>query len=114
MSTTEVDDREDQTAEAEKEKARLQLEVKIDKPSACERHVTVTVAKEDVARYVKEGFDDLVPKAELLRDVWGYRSIGATRTLDAHACRLRKKLGPSRRPWVLNVRGVGYKLTEGP
>ena len=51
-------------------------------------------------------------KQELLRDVWGYRSIGNTRTLDAHACRLRKKLRGSGRRWVVNVRGVGYKLTE--
>jgi DNA-binding response OmpR family regulator len=51
----------------------------------------------------------VVPKAELLRDVWGYRSIGATRTVDAHACRLRRKLG---RAWVMNVRGVGYRLLE--
>jgi DNA-binding response OmpR family regulator len=51
-------------------------------------------------------------KQELLRDVWGFLSAGNTRTLDAHACRLRKKLGPSPRPWVVNVRGVGYKLTE--
>ena len=51
-------------------------------------------------------------KDELLRDVWGYQSSGRTRTLDAHACRLRRKLSPSPRPWVVNVRGVGYKLTE--
>jgi DNA-binding response OmpR family regulator len=51
-------------------------------------------------------------KHELLRDVWGYQSIGNTRTLDAHACRLRKKLEHSSRPWIVNVRGVGYKLTE--
>jgi DNA-binding response OmpR family regulator len=51
-------------------------------------------------------------KQELLRDVWGYLSVGRTRTLDAHACRLRRKLRPSTRPWVVNVRGVGYKLTE--
>jgi DNA-binding response OmpR family regulator len=51
-------------------------------------------------------------KQELLRDVWGYLSIGNTRTLDAHACRLRKKLRSPGRPWVVNVRGVGYKLTE--
>jgi DNA-binding response OmpR family regulator len=51
-------------------------------------------------------------KNELLRDVWGYLSMGNTRTLDAHACRLRKKLSASPRPWVVNVRGVGYKLTE--
>ena len=51
-------------------------------------------------------------KNELLRDVWGYVSIGQTRTVDAHACRLRRKLGVSGRSWVVNVRGVGYKLTE--
>ena len=49
-------------------------------------------------------------KAELLRDVWGYLSEGATRTVDAHACRLRKKLGGPR--WIVSVRGVGYRLVE--
>ncbi|HKP89124.1 MAG TPA: response regulator transcription factor [Thermoleophilaceae bacterium] len=48
-------------------------------------------------------------KAELLRDVWGYRATGASRTVDAHACRLRRKLG---RRYVVNVRGVGYRLLE--
>jgi len=52
------------------------------------------------------------PKEQLLREVWGYVSIGSTRTLDAHACRLRKKLSASARPFVLNLRGVGYRLTE--
>ena len=51
-------------------------------------------------------------KADLLRDVWGYISMGNTRTLDAHACRLRKKLSRTPRTFVINVRGVGYKLTE--
>jgi DNA-binding response OmpR family regulator len=49
-------------------------------------------------------------KAELLRDVWGYRSLGSTRTSDAHACRLRKKLGSPR--WLVSVRGVGYRLVD--
>ena len=52
------------------------------------------------------------PKEQLLRDVWGYLAMGNTRTLDAHACRLRKKLAGSARPYVLNLRGVGYRLTE--
>jgi len=52
-------------------------------------------------------------KNDLLRDVWGYLSIGKTRTVDAHACRLRKKLQAiSDRRWVVNVRGVGYRLTD--
>jgi DNA-binding response OmpR family regulator len=50
-------------------------------------------------------------KNDLLRDVWGYVTPGATRTLDTHACRLRKKLAGSGRPFVVTVRGVGYKLT---
>jgi DNA-binding response OmpR family regulator len=53
-------------------------------------------------------------KNELLRDVWGYLAMGRTRTVDAHACRLRRKLeAASSRRWIVNVRGVGYRLTEG-
>lgn len=52
------------------------------------------------------------PRDDLLRDVWGYLSPGETRTVDAHACRLRRKLEGGGRPFVINVRGVGYRLTE--
>jgi DNA-binding response OmpR family regulator len=51
-------------------------------------------------------------KEELLRDVWGYKLMGSTRTLDSHASRLRRKLSPSGRRWVINVWGVGYRLTD--
>jgi DNA-binding response OmpR family regulator len=51
-------------------------------------------------------------KAELLRDVWGYQSPGRTRTIDAHACRLRRKLlQAGAGELVINHRGVGYALT---
>ena len=58
----------------------------------------------------------VVPKVELLRDVWGYAAVGVSRTVDAHACRLRKKLsaGGGGRRYVVNVRGVGYRLLEEP
>jgi DNA-binding response OmpR family regulator len=52
-------------------------------------------------------------KEELLREVWGFRSIGKTRTLDSHASRLRRKLARgSGGPLVVNVWGVGYRLLE--
>jgi DNA-binding response OmpR family regulator len=52
-------------------------------------------------------------KNELLRDVWGYLSLGKTRTVDAHACRLRRKLQVvSNRKWIVSVRGIGYRLTD--
>jgi DNA-binding response OmpR family regulator len=53
-------------------------------------------------------------KPELLRDVWGFRAQGATRTLDSHACRLRQKLSARGDRFVVNVWGVGYRLIDGP
>ena len=47
-------------------------------------------------------------RGELLRTLWAYRSCGATRTVDTHACRLRSRLGGG--AWVVSVRGVGYRL----
>lgn len=53
-------------------------------------------------------------KEELLRTVWGFRSMGSTRTLDSHACRLRAKLAVDGDRLVLNVWGVGYRLVDPP
>jgi len=52
-------------------------------------------------------------KEDLLRDVWGFRSMGRTRTLDSHASRLRRKLDPENGRFVVNCWGVGYRLLEG-
>jgi DNA-binding response OmpR family regulator len=52
-------------------------------------------------------------KEELLREVWGFRALGRTRTLECHASRVRKKLcvAPDDR-FVVNVWGVGYRMLE--
>jgi DNA-binding response OmpR family regulator len=53
-------------------------------------------------------------KEQLLREVWGFRSLGRTRTLDSHASRLRRKLqSRDDGPFVLNIWGVGYRLLAG-
>jgi DNA-binding response OmpR family regulator len=58
--------------------------------------------------------DRVFTKEDLLREVWGFRSLGRTRTLDSHASRLRRKLqGMEDGPFVLNVWGVGYRLLTG-
>jgi DNA-binding response OmpR family regulator len=53
-------------------------------------------------------------KQDLLRDVWGFRARGTTRTLDSHACRLRAKLAHPDVQFVVNVWGVGYRLIDLP
>lgn len=52
-------------------------------------------------------------REELLRDVWGFRAICPTRTIDSHAHRLRKKLCVHGDKFIINVWGVGYRLIEG-
>ena len=70
--------------------------------SAKEYELLVALAEEPERVFRKE---------ELLRNVWGFRSLGRTRTLDSHASRLRRKLnGAGERAYVLNVWGVGYRL----
>jgi DNA-binding response OmpR family regulator len=83
---------------------------------------TVTVAQRDVQLSNKE-FSLLralaadptrvFSKEELLHGVWGYRTLGRTRTLDSHASRLRRKLDPEHSRYVINCWGVGYRLVDG-
>jgi DNA-binding response OmpR family regulator len=48
---------------------------------------------------------------ELLRDVWGFKYDGMTRTVDSHASRLRRALAcAGATGWIAAVRGVGYRL----
>jgi DNA-binding response OmpR family regulator len=70
--------------------------------AAKEYELLVKLASEPTRVFTKE---------QLLRDVWGFRSLGRTRTVDSHASRLRRKLAAdSSTPYVVNVWGVGYRL----
>ncbi len=62
---------------AEGEPERLTLDVKIDSPSACERHVTVTVSREDVDRYLDAAYSEMMSTAA----VPGFRVGRAPRKL---------------------------------
>ena len=59
------------------QKPKLTLEVQVDSPSTCQRHVTVSVSRDDIDRYCDEAFDELMPQAE----VAGFRPGRAPRKL---------------------------------
>ena len=75
--TSEAEPTESETEAADDADQKLTLEVKIDEPSACERHITVTIARIDIDRYLDDAFEELVPKAE----VPGFRVGRAPRKL---------------------------------
>ncbi len=45
--------------------SKLNLSVKIDKPSTCQRHVVVTVPRAEIDRYFRKAYDEIAPKADL-------------------------------------------------
>lgn len=63
--------------EAAEEKQRMNLEVKVDTRGACQRHVTVTIPREDIDRYLDKAYSDLMPKVT----VPGFRPGRAPRKL---------------------------------
>ena len=79
------------------------------------RDVPVTLSAKEfelVARLSSEPHR-VFTKEELLREVWGFRALGRTRTLESHASRVRKKLRMAEADrYVVNVWGVGYRLLE--
>jgi DNA-binding response OmpR family regulator len=76
------------------------------------REIPVILAAKEYDLLVKLAGDPVrvFTKEELLREVWGFRSLGRTRTLDSHASRLRRKLSAAGGDFVRNVWGVGYSL----
>jgi DNA-binding response OmpR family regulator len=84
------------------------------------RHVrlhgaTVELSKKEFAllRALAADPTRVFTREELLRNVWGFRTMCATRTLDSHAFRLRRKLSGAGDRFVVNVWGVGYRLLDG-
>ncbi len=64
------------------------------------------------AAHARRRADASVYKGRAVARRLGLHLDGATRTLDSHASRLRRKLGNGGRRWIVNVWGVGYRLTD--
>ena len=57
----------------------------------------------------------VLTRDQLLDQVWGEDNVVISlRTIDSHVATLRKKLedDPSNPKYIINIRGVGYKLTD--
>jgi two-component system phosphate regulon response regulator PhoB len=54
-----------------------------------------------------ENCGQVLSRETLLRDVWGYRNLSNSRTVDTHVRRLRAKLKPHD-DWLETVHGEGY------
>jgi two-component system copper resistance phosphate regulon response regulator CusR len=73
--------------------------------------VELTHREFDLLEYLLRNKNSSVTRDMLGRDVWKESCIGLTNVIDVHITHLRRKLErPARRPLILTVRGVGYRL----
>lgn len=77
------------------------------------RDVTLSRKEYRMLCILAEQPERVFTKDELIALIWGHTSLEHSRTLESHASRLRRKLDPVERRFVINAWGVGYKLIEG-
>ena len=77
-----------------------------------DREEELTPIETEVFAYLLARRGQAVERAVLLRELWGIQRPGATRTLDNHILRLRKKLeaDPTHPTILQTVHGAGYRL----
>lgn len=72
----------------------------------------LTPIEVEILRYLAGRPGAAVERRQLLRDLWGLERRHATRTLDNHVARLRRKVevDPARPAHLVTVHGIGYRL----
>ena len=77
--------------------------------------VPLTRQEFKMLRFFLNNQDRVVPRTELLNEVWGYNNYPTTRTIDTHILRLRQKLEkePDDPVRFQTVHGIGYKFVGG-
>ena len=65
-------------------------------------------------RYFIERKGAVLSRDQLLQEVWGYKSIPLTRTVDVHIAWLRQKIedDPKNPRYIVTVHGQGYRFSE--
>ena len=65
--------------------------------------------------YMMQRSDQVLSRANLLKDVWHYKFVPETNLVDVHMGRLRCKVdGSNEAPMIRNVRGEGFVLSATP
>jgi two-component system alkaline phosphatase synthesis response regulator PhoP len=92
-----------------------QVEVDFERAEVRKRGELVYLAGKELQllRYLIDRRGKVVPREELLQQVWEYSGAVASRTLDVHVAWLRQKLedNPQNPVHIQTIRGKGYRFT---
>jgi two-component system, OmpR family, response regulator len=78
------------------------------------RNIELAARQFRLLEYTMRRADQLLTRAMLLKDVWGYRFVPTTNLVDVHIGQQRQKVdGPGETPSINTVRGAGFILRSG-
>jgi len=85
-------------------------------PNAPAKTTNLTLMEADLLRYLVDRPGKIVPRKEILENVWHVREDTDTRAIDNFIVRLRRYLepDPSNPIHLLTVRGIGYRFIPEP
>lgn len=74
--------------------------------------VNLSAKEMQLLRYLVDNRERVVPREEILQNVWEYSGDVASRTIDVHVAWLRQKLetNPQLPKHILTIRGKGYRF----
>ena len=80
--------------------------------ATADKTIHLTLMEADLLRYLLEHPDRVIPRKELLENVWQVREDTDTRAIDNFIVRLRRYLetDPAHPEHLLTVRGIGYRF----
>jgi DNA-binding response OmpR family regulator len=80
-----------------------------------EKTIHLTLMEADLLRYLLDHEGKIVPRKELLENVWRVKEDTDTRAIDNFIVRLRRYLetDPAKPAHLLTIRGIGYRFVAG-
>lgn len=104
-----------ETAEGRLEFGSLRIEPATREVTMHGDSIMLTYKEYELLMYLIKNRSRVVPREELLDELWDYNADIETRTLDIHIRTLRQKLGEEGSRYIVTVRSVGYRfvLPEG-
>lgn len=78
------------------------------------QEITLSAKEFAILEYFIKHEGEVVHRHDLLNEVWDYKSMPVTRTVDNFVLKLRKKLeeNPSKPKHIVTVKGIGYRFNS--
>jgi DNA-binding response OmpR family regulator len=92
----------------------IYVDFKKQEATNAKKKIEMSAKEFELLRYFVEREGEVVTRAQLLDDVWGYEVAPTTRTVDNYILSLRKKIepNPSNPKHLLTVHTAGYKFVR--